>query len=256
MRFIPTSAEKVEALKKAAKRRQRAGQGKHADLLNRVARGAGYEHWHHVLICFKATVAEHVERSLASEIEAIISAAQAQRGKVVVTGPEASQDQPFILFATDDGDAWMLEMTENLAICLCWQGERKPVVVRDLPDRLEIGWDGNYRLSGPFFEVETEVAGVGHRAIAGYPVDQLREVIDELQNVEQRMSSIFSRDETVELSDDIVAQLVGTGWEEERLLEMREFGARYSPARNSLLLPPVSNLPGFGRDDLHIPENV
>ena len=55
MRFIPTTPDKVEALKKQAKRLQRTGRGKHTELLDRVARGAGYEHWHHVLICRRET---------------------------------------------------------------------------------------------------------------------------------------------------------------------------------------------------------
>ncbi len=55
MRFIKTTPAQVEALKKQAKCIQRNGGGKHADLLNRVARSAGYDHWHHVCLCLAET---------------------------------------------------------------------------------------------------------------------------------------------------------------------------------------------------------
>ena len=45
MRYIPTPDEVVEHLKKQAKKLQRSGAGKHSDLLNRVAKQAGYAHW-------------------------------------------------------------------------------------------------------------------------------------------------------------------------------------------------------------------
>jgi hypothetical protein len=51
MRFIPTTDEIVARLRKQAKRLQRAHGGKHTDLLTRVAKGAGYDHWHHVIQC-------------------------------------------------------------------------------------------------------------------------------------------------------------------------------------------------------------
>lgn len=48
MRYLPTPDEVVERLKKQAKKLQRSGAGKHSDLLNRIAKQAGYDHWHHV----------------------------------------------------------------------------------------------------------------------------------------------------------------------------------------------------------------
>jgi hypothetical protein len=51
MRYLPTPDEVVERLKKQAKKLQRSGAGKHSDLLNRAAKQAGYDHWHHVVKC-------------------------------------------------------------------------------------------------------------------------------------------------------------------------------------------------------------
>ena len=51
MRYIPTSAVVVEKLKQAAKQAKRKYKIPHSEALNRVARGEGYDHWHHVTLC-------------------------------------------------------------------------------------------------------------------------------------------------------------------------------------------------------------
>ena len=51
MRAIHTPDAIVESLRKKAKKLQRNGAGKHTELLDRVARSAGYDHWHHVTLC-------------------------------------------------------------------------------------------------------------------------------------------------------------------------------------------------------------
>lgn len=240
MRFIPTTTVKVEALKKQAKRLQRVGRGKHTELLDRVARGAGYEHWHHVLICRRETEAIHGSRGLVPEIEAIIKAASEGKGKAVVTGPEASR--AFVLFSTDDGDAWMLDPEEDAALCLTWHGDRQSFKVRDLPTRIEIEWDGTFELNGPFFSVRTTHPDIGSRYIAGYPVDPVRKLLEQVRSPEKRIDGIFEHADAVALSPEIIAQLVRGGWEEGDLLEAARQGAQYSPSRDSVLFPPVGNL--------------
>lgn len=53
MNYIPTPPSAVKFFKADAKRRVRAGIGKHVDVLDAVAREFGYEHWHHVTLCHK-----------------------------------------------------------------------------------------------------------------------------------------------------------------------------------------------------------
>lgn len=53
MRAIYTPDAIVESLRKKAKKLQRTSAGKHVDLLDQVARSAGYDHWHHVILCNK-----------------------------------------------------------------------------------------------------------------------------------------------------------------------------------------------------------
>lgn len=242
MRFIPTSAAKVESLKKQAKRLQRSGGGKHADLLDRVARTAGYEHWHHVVLCLREATEAHQARGLLAEIAAIVDAALAGVAKVVVTGPEASTSQPFVLMSTDDGDAWMLDPEGDRVLCLAWHGERQQVAVRDLPTRIEVEWDGKFDLNGPFFALSTGHPLAGSRHIRGYPVDELRQVLEDVRSADKRIDGIFTSSDAVALTPEIIQQLVRTGWEEDQLLLASRQGARYSPSRNSVLFPSVGNL--------------
>lgn len=240
MRFIPTTTAQVEDLKKKAKRLQRNGGGKHTDLLDRVAKGAGYDHWHHVRLCLAETEQIKVPRRLLPEIEAVVQAAIDGTGKIVMTGPEALASRQFVLMATEDGDAWLLDPEEDRALCLAWHGVRQEVVVRDLPTRLEILWHGTFDLNGPFFAVQTDHPGVGSRYIAGYPMDQLRECLDAARSADKRIEQIFGQEGSVDLTPEIIQQLVGQGWLEEQLLEAARQGAVYSPSRNTVLLPPVA----------------
>jgi hypothetical protein len=242
MRFIPTTPTQVETFKKQAKRLQRNGGGKHAVALDRVARSAGYEHWHHVTMCLRESAAVHDSRGLLSEIEAIVKAAIDGVGKVVVTGPESSTSQPFVLISTGDGDAWMLDPEDDRLLCLAWQRMRQGFTVRDLPTRLEIEWSGTFELSGPFFSVQTQIPEIGTRYLGGYPVEQIRKVLEDVRSVDKRIDGIFGREDAVPLSPDIIAQLVRGGWEEGKLFDAARHGARYSPSRDTVLFPAISNL--------------
>lgn len=242
MRFIPTTTAKVETLKKQAKRLQRNGGGKHAVLLDRVARSAGYEHWHHVKLCLNEAIAAHEGRGLLPEIEAIVKAALNGIAKAVVTGPEASGSQPFVLMSTDDGDAWMLDPEGDRVLCLTWHGVRQDFAVRDLPTRIEIEWDGTFVLNGPFFVVQTGHPEIGSRHIGGYPVKQLRTLLEDVRSTDKRMEGIFGREDAVPLSPDVIAQLVRGGWEEDTLLKAARQGAQYSPSRNTVLFPAVGDI--------------
>lgn len=114
------------------------------------------------------------------------------------------------------------------------------MVVRDLPTRLEIFWHGTFDLNGPFFAVQTDHPGVGSRYIAGYPMDQLRECLEAARSADKRIEQIFDQEGSVDLTPEIIQQLVGQGWQEEQLLEAARQGAVYSPSRNTVLLPPVA----------------
>lgn len=242
MRFIKTTAAQADALRKKAKALQRNGGGKHTALLDRVAKSAGYDHWHHVKLCLAETEAIKADRQLTKEIERITSAAVAGEGKLILTGPEALASRQFVLFSTEDGDGWLLDPEEDRCLCLVWHGARQEVGVRNLPTRLEIEWDGSFQLRGPFFTVETGHTEIRSRAIGGYPVDALRDALEQARSVDKRIEQIFGAEDGVALTPDIISQLVASGWDLEAVLKQAEQGAFYSPSRNSLLTPPKGRL--------------
>jgi hypothetical protein len=240
MQFIPTTPAKVKILKKQAKRLKCDGSGQHVDMLDHVARANGYDHWHHVTQCLAETTQANSARGITKEIEGILDAERAGQSRIVGTGPEATTAQPLLLFSSGIGDAWLLDPIGNQATCLMWRGERQSPTIRDLPTRLEIEWDGTFELRGPFFEVTTDHPDIGARAIAGYPLDELRSYIDQAHPIERKIAAIFDQDEAVPLSPEIMTQLMRTGWDEAALQKAARQGARYDPQRNTVLFPPVS----------------
>lgn len=144
-----------------------------------------------------------------------------------------------MLLATEDGDAWLLDPEEDKALCLAWHGERQEVVIQDLPTQIKILWHGDFEFNGPFFVVQTDHPGVGSRYIAGYPMDELRETLERARTADKRIEQIFGQEDAVELTPDIIGQLVGQGWDEAALAEAVRAGAHYSPTRNTVLYPAV-----------------
>lgn len=250
MRYIPTPDQVVERLKKQAKNLQRSGAGKHSDLLNRVAKQAGYDHWHHVVKCNENAQAASQMRSIREECEAIVAAELRGDVKIVMTkhGPACP---PFVLFSTGIGDAWLLEPDEHLAMCLVWQGAREEIGISEDPSRIEVAWDGAYELLGDFFHVDTDNPKIRERAIGGYPLDQVRKVLDTAQSTLSKMEAVMGQFDTVEITDEVVAQMVKKGWSEADVLKMKADGFRYSPGRDTLLGPVMSSedIEEFDKDD-------
>lgn len=239
MRYIPTSAAIVDDLKKQAKKLQRKGGGKHADLLNRVARGAGYDHWHHVTLCQKDTEERAGFGKLNAELDLIIHAARAGETRIVITGPEMVT-VPLVLF-TSQGDAWMLDANEGSAMCLIWKGEALQRNIKDAGQNIEIGWDADFTLDGDGFVVDSDHSEIGSRIIFGYPLHELRQAIDKAQSFDKRLNMIFGQEGAEDLTPELVEVLVARGWEREALESGAREGARYSPNRNSLLYPAMTD---------------
>jgi hypothetical protein len=245
MRYIPTSAATVDGLKKQAKRLQRKGGGKHADLLNRVAKSAGYEHWHHVTLCLQEFEQQSGVDALDAECEIILRAAQEGIDKIIVTGPEVLP-VPFVLFASQ-GDAWLLDPEENLALCLMFRGQKMTRVFRDSARQIEIAWDGEFRLDGDGFAVKTEHPAIGARVILGYPLAELRPHLDKAQSFHKRFGVLFGQEDAVDLTPDLVERFVAKGWDRKMLDDAVRQGARYSPSRDTIITAPIAG--GFDDDD-------
>lgn len=245
MRYIPTSASTVDALKKQAKKLQRKSGGKHAELLNRVAKSAGYDHWHHVTLCLQEFEQQRGVDALDAECEIILRAASEGTNKIIVTGPEVLP-VPFVLFASL-GDAWLLDPEEELALCLMFRGEKLTRGFRDHARQIEIAWDGSFRLDGDGFAVRTEHPVIGTRVILGYPLDELRPHLDRSQSFHRKFNAIFLQEGAQELTPEVIDRLVAQGWERKVLEDGAREGWRYSPSRNTILMEPIAG--GFGEDD-------
>jgi hypothetical protein len=242
MRHLPTTAVRVEQLKKQAKRLKATKGGKHSDLLNAVAKAAGYDHWHHVVLCQERTERSASMRTLSDEVDQILKAEVNGEIVVIMTGPEITAEGPLVLFSTGVGDAWLVDPDDNSAACLMWQGKKRPIPVRDLEDMIEIDWDGDFELNGQFVMFSCpEIPEIGQRAVGGYPIEPIRDVLLKAQSIERKMVDIFGRVDGVELTDEVVADLVRQGWKKDLLDHGRAEGALYSPGRNTLLYPSVSD---------------
>lgn len=242
MRYIPTSAAKVEQLKKQAKRLQRAGGGKHAELLDRVARGAGYDHWHHVTKCLDAAQDLEGLALLRREIADFQKLAVEGGRRVVVTGSEMLA-QPMILVVAE-GDAWLLDPRRQECMCLAYHGEPIEPVIRERGTEIELQFHGTYRIGDDAMHFETGLPQIGHRTILGFPLDDLRQAtMRAMESFEEKFDSVILQADAVALTPDLIDRLLERGFgdfDRRELEQHAKDGARYSPKRDSLLYPPVT----------------
>lgn len=153
---------------------------------------------------------------------------------------------PLVMFASQ-GDAWLLDADENLAMSLLWRGEKRDPGIRDGGSDTEVAWDGTFTLDGDDFVVETEDAAIGKRRIYGYPLAELRKAIEKAQSFDKRFNMLFGQEDAIDLTPDLVERLVAQGWERKLLEDGAREGARYSPSRDTILTAPIAG--GFGDDD-------
>lgn len=183
MRFIPASDIFVEKLKQAAKKTKRARNIKLAEALDRVARAHGFNHWGHVTWCQKvsaqrvaagdtvrADLLAPAQVNFQKEIDYILSLAASGRSHAVAL------DQ-CVLFSTEDGDAWVLDAYDGVALCLAWHGERQRFVIEEDAERFFVGYDAQFALRDGAFAVRSDNPKIGSRTIVGYPVTELAELI-------------------------------------------------------------------------------
>jgi hypothetical protein len=242
MRYIPTSAEKVEQLKKQAKRLQRTGGGKHADLLNRVARGAGYDHWHHVVQCLGDGQTFEGIASLRSEIARFQSLALNGGRKVELTDPDLLE-VTFILFAAE-GDAWLLNPHRQECMCLAFHGEIVETVLQERGAKVDLQFHGTYRIDEDAMYFDTALPQIGVRKVIGFPLDELRAATKlATESFEDKFRSVILQEDAVSLTGALIESLLERGFgqfDRKELEQAARDGARYSPKRNSLLYPAVT----------------
>src|SRR6266849_9376216 len=81
---------------------------------------------------------------LADEISYIQDKAADHDGRIVTIGQ-------LILFSTDTGDAWLLDVTDQLAARLARDGDPEPIHLEETDTSFAIGWKGHYHIAGAAF---------------------------------------------------------------------------------------------------------
>ena len=67
-----------------------------------------------------------------------------RHGRIVTIGQ-------LILFSTETGDAWLLDVTDQLAARLSRDGDPEPIHLQETDTSFAIEWKGHYRIEGPAF---------------------------------------------------------------------------------------------------------
>jgi hypothetical protein len=108
------------------------------------------------------------EVSINREADYIIKKAQARDSHVVRLGG-------LVFFSTQTGDAWVLDSTDGLALCLARDGERLNFSILETPTNFQIAWEAQYHIDGEIFTVSTRVGRV--RTVLGYPTREIENTI-------------------------------------------------------------------------------
>ena len=102
---------------------------------------------------------------LADEVRYIQNKAAEHDGRVVSFGQ-------LILFSTDTGDAWLLDVSDQLAAPLARDGDPEPIHLEETDSSFAIGWKGQYRIEGSAFIYADRDSG-RVRTIIGYPTRKI-----------------------------------------------------------------------------------
>jgi hypothetical protein len=102
---------------------------------------------------------------LADEVRYIQNKAAEHDGRVVSVGQ-------LILFSTDTGDAWLLDVADQLAAPLARDGDPEPLHLEETDTSFAIGWKGKYRIEGTAFIYADRDSG-RVRTIFGYPTQKI-----------------------------------------------------------------------------------
>jgi len=102
---------------------------------------------------------------LADEVRYIQDKAAEHDGRVVSFGQ-------LVLFSTETGDAWLLDIADQLAAPLARDGDPEPIHLEETDTRFAIGWKGHYRIEGPaFIYIDRDSGRI--RTILGYPTKKI-----------------------------------------------------------------------------------
>ena len=102
---------------------------------------------------------------LADEVRYIQTKAADHDSRVVAIGE-------LVLFSTDTGDAWLLDVTDQLAAPLARDGNPEPIHLEETDTSFAIGWKGQYQIDGAAF-IYTDRDSGQIRTVLGYPTQKI-----------------------------------------------------------------------------------
>lgn len=102
---------------------------------------------------------------LADEVRYIQGKAADHDGRIVALGQ-------LVLFSTETGDAWLLDVADQLAARLAWDGDPEPIHLEETDTTFAIGWKGHYHIQGSAF-VYTDNDSHRVTSILGYPTQKI-----------------------------------------------------------------------------------
>src|SRR6266436_8175324 len=102
---------------------------------------------------------------LADEVRYIQHKASDHNSRVVTIGQ-------LILFSTDTGDAWLLDVTDQLAARLARDGDPEQIYLEETDTSFAIEWKGRYRIEGSAFMYADRNTG-RVTTVLGYPTQKI-----------------------------------------------------------------------------------
>jgi hypothetical protein len=109
---------------------------------------------------------------LAEEVRYMQRQAAERSGRIVTVGP-------LLLFATDTGDAWILDPADHLATRIAKDGVSTPVHIEETDTSFAVGWQGGYEIrDAAFIFADRESGRV--TTILGYPTQR---IVDQISAV-------------------------------------------------------------------------
>ena len=108
------------------------------------------------------------EVSINREADYIIKKAQVHDSRVVGL-------RGLVFFSTKTADAWILDPTDSVVLCLAQDGERQNFSILETPTSFQIAWEAQYLIDGETFIVTAKDGRV--RTILGYPTREIENTI-------------------------------------------------------------------------------
>ena len=113
-----------------------------------------------------------VRPDILQEVSGIVESARQGQTRVVGFGP-------LVLFASETGDAWLLDWQKESAVCLMRDGEAQQVKIRETETAYSIEWTSTYSIHGDAMTFQHSSGRIV--SIQGYPTGPIVETVGYLR---------------------------------------------------------------------------